>query len=117
MKFKTARELVTASDNGKLTDKELLDAIASLSMHEKDLLVPCKSCDAKEGEECVHVDRRKRTCKMCFKTFAECVCHAGPYVQKGKNLVSLRGSDKSKIIKPGVVHIGRRINRLLKGIR
>jgi len=102
-------------DHAKLSDAELKRAIAKLDRHEKDLLVPCKVCGANEGEECVDVS--KRVCARCSQVFGRCECHAGPYVMHRKKLISLDATKRAEIVKPGIVHIGRRITRLLKGIR
>jgi hypothetical protein len=75
-----ARELIKR--HSRMSDGEFLAAMDALDAHEKDLLIVCKACGAKEGAEC------KKT-----------------------------GKKSDAKLKKGCVHIGRRIGRLLKGIR
>jgi hypothetical protein len=82
-----AADLVAKHES--MSDEDFLREIAKLSVHEKDLLVPCKVCGAAEGIECKEV-------------------------KKGLPKKKRRAFEWQQGV---TVHIGRRIRRLLKGIR
>lgn len=93
-----AAELI--AKHGKLDDVQFVDAIRSLDPHEKDLLVECKVCGAREGAECTETERDKRR---------------APKKKEDERRARVRLSFKWR--QGETVHIGRRITRLLKGIR